>query len=68
MSIYFDLQNNPIITTSSSLTVPKITGIAYPGDDTAADTAALNDLIDKLKTSTDSLAAAVANTPKPPEQ
>ena len=39
MSIYFDLQNNPIITTSSSLTVPKITGIAYPGDDTAADTA-----------------------------
>lgn len=33
----------------------------------AADTAALNDLIDKLKVSTDGLAAAVANVP-PPQQ
>lgn len=33
----------------------------------AADTAALNDLIDKLKVSTDGLAAAVANVPAKPQ-
>ena len=39
MSIYFDLQNNPVLITPNVLSVPKITAIAYPGDDTAADTA-----------------------------
>lgn len=39
MSNYFDLQNGPILTTPSSITVPKISTIGYPGDDTAADPA-----------------------------
>jgi hypothetical protein len=46
----------------------KISADLATKSDTSADTAALNDLIDKLKVSTDSLAAAVANTPKPPDQ
>jgi len=46
----------------------KISADLATKSDTSADTAALNDLIDKLKISTDSLAAAVANTPKPPDQ
>ena len=39
MSIYFDLQNNPVLITPNVLSVPKITAITYPDDDTAADTA-----------------------------
>ena len=39
MSNYFNLQNNPILTTSSDLSVPKVSTIGYPGDDTAADPA-----------------------------
>jgi Concanavalin A-like lectin/glucanases superfamily/Putative Ig domain len=39
MPTYFDLQNSPVLTTPSTLTVPKITSIGYPGDDTAADPA-----------------------------
>jgi len=46
----------------------KISADLATKSDTSADTAALNDLIDKLKVSTDSLAAAVANTPKPHDQ
>jgi uncharacterized coiled-coil protein SlyX len=46
----------------------KISADLATKSDTSADTAALNDLIHKLKVSTDSLAAAVANTPKPPDQ
>lgn len=39
MSNYFELQNNPVLTTPSALVAPKISTITYPGDDTAADTA-----------------------------
>jgi hypothetical protein len=39
MPTYFELQNNPILTTPSAITGPKITSIGYPGNDTAADTA-----------------------------
>lgn len=39
MSTYFNLQNSPILDSSSPLIVPKISQIVYPGDDTAADIA-----------------------------
>jgi hypothetical protein len=41
--------------------------LAVQSSSGAADTAALNDLIDKLKVSTDGLAAAVANVPSKTE-